>query len=153
MSILIGRLAPLTDPAEWQGSDDDAYAASQQVELLLAALSQESTMRPVEVTEIPLTAADTFPLALRSCLEGETADEVLLTIDEVFDAGSLTVGDDSDPASLVGSIDLAQLVAGEQWQLSPQFRFLADTDVKAFLTGSPTTGAARLTLYTYLPEA
>jgi hypothetical protein len=154
LPFLTGALVPYTQPDVWLGSPDDQFDAAQEVEKLLNALAGAAVPEEgVIVSELDLTPVLAFPALVRTVVALETADEVLLTLDAVFDAGSLTIGDDSDPARLMPAVDLTALNPGDQIQLSPQYRYPAGTEVKVYLTGSPTTGAARITLYSFLHEA
>lgn len=151
LPFLTGALVPYTLPDMWQGDSTDQFQAAQEVEKLLQAFASAAIPEDgVIVNEIDFLFSDSTPALLKNVLALETADEILLTVDTVFDTGSLTIGDAGDPARLMSIDDLTQLQAGDQIQLSPQFRYPAPEAVNVYLTGSPTTGAARITLYTFL---
>lgn len=106
-------------------------------------------MNALITTEIDITPATPFPLLLKSVAAGETVDEVLLTVDSAWDAGTLSVGDAGDHEKLL-PVSYNNLAETGQYQLSPQYKYTAATDVYIYLTGAPTTGSARVTLYSYL---
>lgn len=99
-------------------------------------------------TEIDIKPATIFPVLLKSMLAGENVDEVLVIVDSAFDAGSLTIGDAGDNARLMSAGSNSLFNAG-QYQVSPEYIYPADTDVLVYLTGAPTTGSARIVLYSY----
>lgn len=105
-------------------------------------------MSSVQITEFTITPATVFPFVLKAMQTGETADEILVAVDIAFDAGLLQVGDDINPDRLMPYYfnDLAQL---DQYQVSPQYKYTEPTDVKIYLTGTPTVGSARIVLYSY----
>ena len=150
----MGQLYPFTQADYWTGTQPQQDAATQQVEALLYALAGNPPPEEgVIVSEKDFAFDDASPKLVREVQPDETADEILLTIVTAFDAGSLSVGDASDPARLMLIDDLTGYSAGDQIQLSPQYRYPAVTDANIYLTGTPTAGLARITLYSYLPEA
>lgn len=106
-------------------------------------------MRALILTEIDITPATAFPLLLKSVAAGETIDEVLLTVDSAWDAGTLSVGDAGDHEKLLPA-SYNSLALVDQFQVSPQYKYTSADDVLIYLTGAPTTGSARITLYSYL---
>jgi hypothetical protein len=150
LPFLTGGLFPYTDPDLWQGSSDDQFDASQEVMKLLGAFADASIPEEgVIVSDIDFAFGTPSPALIRAVHPLETADEVLLTVDSPFDSGSLTVGDDVEPARLLSIPDLSLLAAGDQIQVSPQYKYASATDVKVYRTGAPTSGAARITLYSF----
>lgn len=147
-----GAMSRLLRHTVWLGTPEEQEAAVQQVRQFLAALQEripcgEIMTAPI-VTEIDITPESVFPLLLKSAIEGETIDEVLLTVDSAWDAGVISVGDDADHDRLLPAA-YGVLDTERQIQASPQYRYSAGTDVNIYLIGAPTTGSARVTLYSY----
>jgi hypothetical protein len=140
--------AELLNPFVWHPDErTDALQLMDDLKTFIAVLAD--TMKQAQtVTEKDITPTTIFPLLLRTVATNETVDELLLTVDVAFDAGSLSVGDDDNPERFMSATTGALDEVG-QIQLSPQHRYEAATDVKIYLTGTPTVGAARVTLYTY----
>lgn len=51
LSIILGRLFPLTEQDAWQGTDDETYIATQEIEQLFASPALCSDVRDFEATE------------------------------------------------------------------------------------------------------
>ena len=155
VAFVDGVLGKLMRRGVWLGTPETPAWAVGEVQKLLIQLLQRNPcgegedMRPLIPTEIAITPATSFPLLLKSVAAGETIDEVLLTVDSAWDAGTLSVGDAGDHEKLLPA-SYNSLALVDQFQVSPQYKYTAPTDVYIYLTGAPTAGSARLTLYTYL---
>lgn len=140
--------AELMRDAVWTEVDrDDALAYMDDLKTFILEL--EDLMTSLMPTEVIITPATAFPVLLKSVAAGETCDEILVTVDSAWDAGSLTIGDATAPERLMPSGATNLAITGLQSQRSPQYQYPAATDIFIYLTGSPTTGSARVTLYTY----
>ena len=148
-----GAVSRLLRRSVWLGDEDAQTFATGEIRKFLAALQEripcEPTMRALVPTEIDISPATVFPLLLKSVAAGETIDELLVTVDEVWDAGTLTIGDAGDPERLMTAA-YNSLALAEQFQVSPQYKYVSPADVYIYLSGAPTTGSARITLYSYL---
>jgi hypothetical protein len=154
VAFVDGVLGKLLRRGVWLGDPETQAWAVGEVQKLLIQLMQRNpcgegeAMKPLIPTEIIITPASTFPLLLKTMAAGETVDELLLTVDEAWDAGTLSVGDAGDHEKLL-SASYNSLALVDQFQVSPQYKYTAPTDVFIYLTGAPTTGVARITLYSY----
>lgn len=135
-----GALSLLGFPDSYNPESDQAAEYGSEI---IASLTQ--IYPPAEIV---ITPATTFPVLLKAMLAGENVDEVLVVVDTAFDAGILTIGDAGDVDRLMPATSNNLLSAG-QYQVSPEYIYPADTDVLVYLTGSPTTGSARIVLYSY----
>lgn len=131
----------------WQDYDTN-YDAIDAMLADLAARLDSAIARELMITEVEFAFDSTYPLLIKALEAGETVDELLITVDTPFDAGNLTVGDGVNPSRLITAAYNDLLEAG-QYQVSPQYQYGSATNVYAYLTGSPTVGAGRITLYTY----
>lgn len=147
--LLLGAIdAELNRPDVWESADRaDALYYIDDLKCFLLEL-ETILMSQQTVTEIAINPATTYPALLKTLRAGETIDEVLLTVDEAFDTGTLSIGDESDHERFM-SAGLNSLTASGQFQSSPQTKVEAETEVYIYLTGTPVTGSGRVTLYTY----
>lgn len=152
ISLLLGAIdAELMRPDVWEDADrEDALLYIDDLKTYLIELPQ-ILMSQQSITEIDISSGTVFPVLIKTVLAGETVDEVLLTVDTPFDTGVLSIGDDGDNSRLM-SADSNSLALAEQFQLSPQVRYSSGTAIYAYLTGTPSTGSARITLYSYLSQ-
>lgn len=139
----------LDRPEVWD--DVDAAAAMAYMEELIAFLMllDPTTGGDMKITTTIITNATTFPFFLKTLEAGETVDEVLIDVDDAFDVGSLEIGDSLQHDRLVSAANNSLFVAPEQFQFSPEYIYPTTTDVFAYFSGTPTTGSARIVLYTY----
>lgn len=152
LAAVNGALYELTHAHNWEqygAVTPDEIAAAMQT-MFLDYLNSECGMGQ-NVTEITITPAAAFPVLLKTVLSGETADEILVTVDTAFDTGTLTIGDSGDNDRLMTDTQNS-LALTEQFQVSPQYKYTDTTDIYVYLAGAPTTGSARITLYSYLAD-
>lgn len=151
--LLLGAIdAELMRRDAWDEDDrDDALYYIDDLKTFIAVLA-DMLMQQQTVTPATITPATTFPLLLRTARAGETIDEVLVTVDEAFDAGVLTIGDAGQVDRLLSAGENNLLAAPSQWQVSPEYIYESDTDIFVYLTGTPTIGSARVKLYSEQPQ-
>jgi len=148
--LLISAVQADLDRADVWDSGSVVVALGYVQELLAFLCELEDILNTgLITTEVEIAFDSTFPVLLKSVKPGETIDECLITVDTAFDTGSLSIGDAVDNECLFPAAYNSLLTADEQYQVSPQYRYPADADVFVYLTGTPVSGIARVTLYTY----
>lgn len=152
IAAVSGALYDLTQEKNWEQFGaitpaEMAAAMSVMYEAFMASSCEDDVP-----TQITITPATVFPVLLKSVVAGETADELLVIVDEAFDADLvLSVGDSGDNARLMTIQQNNLQVVGGQYQVSPEYQYPGAADIYVYLTGgTPTVGSARIRLYSFV---